>query len=65
MNRDLRGREIQYKDGKRILHPPKKKLIDCFLIEDINFEVVEDKPIEKNIVNDWNRQYIINQQHGK
>lgn len=63
--KDLRGREITFIDGKRILHKPKKKVIDCFSIETITFEVVENIHIEKNVVNDWNRQYIMNQQNGK
>lgn len=32
---DLRGREIKYKDGKRVLHQPVKDIIKCFDVTDL------------------------------
>lgn len=63
--KDYRNRTIQYKDGKRVLYKPKKKIEACFELQTLAFEAIENIPIEKNIFNEWNKQYVMNQQHGK
>lgn len=51
MQKDYKGRDIIYKDGKRVLHKPTKKIEDCFQCETISwqFECV-DKRINEPIV---------------
>jgi hypothetical protein len=62
--RDYRDRTIKFKDRKRIKHLPKKRIEDCFIITIVNFETIQNIPIETNIFNEWNKQYVINQQKG-
>jgi hypothetical protein len=36
-DRDFRGRKMVFKDGKRVLHRPKKQIEDCFQVENVSW----------------------------
>lgn len=48
--KDYRGRTIQYKDGKRIKHLPKRSIEKCFEIETIAWEIHFTSKIDNKVV---------------